>query len=141
MDIMAICMILTGAVAWGLYSVLGRKYAHETGGAIAIPYFQLTLATCLPFYFTSHAMMPWELPTSLLTILLIFSICQFLAQQSWFYGTRHGNIVVLSLVADFIPWLSLISAHLFLGAEITISTMIAAVTLVAGAMITRFGTM
>jgi len=140
-DLLAFGLVLIGSFAWGLYSAMGRKYGNQTGSSGVIPYFQLTFALGLPFYFTSGAVMPWELPSALLAVLIIFSICQFCAQQSWYYGMHHGNVVALSLCADFIPWLSLLSAYFFLGAEITTTTIISAFLLVVGAMITRFGTL
>ncbi len=141
-DFLAFGIVMISSIAWGLFSAMNRKYGHQTGSGAVIPYFQLTFALGLPFYFSSHvAAMPWELPAGLLAILIVFSLCQFLAQQSWYYGMHHGSVVALSLCADFIPWLSLLSAHWFLGAEITVTTMISAFTLVLGAMITRYGTL
>ncbi len=85
--------------------------------------------------------MVWHMEPWVMTSLLALGFGFFIAHQSWNYGMQHGNVVALSLCADFIPWLSLISAHLFLHAEITPTTMIAAFALVMGAMITRFGTL
>jgi drug/metabolite transporter (DMT)-like permease len=122
-------------------SAIARKYGKETGGGAIIPYYQLTLGLALPFYFMSGSAMIWQLPLWVGLSLIGWGVLFFLAHQSWNYGVHRGNIVALSLCADFIPWLSLISAHLFLHAEITTSTMIAAFTLVIGAMITRYGTL
>jgi len=141
-DFLAFGIVIISSISWGLFSAMNRKYGHKTGSGGVIPYFQLTFLVGLPFYFSSHAtVMPWELPHYLLAILVIFSLCQFLAQKSWYYGMHHGSIVALSLCADFIPWLSLLSAYFFLDAEITTTTIISAFLLVVGAMVTRFGTL
>jgi len=129
------------AILWGFVSAIGRKYGKETGGGAIIPYYQLTFALGLPFYFMSSSAMLWQLPLWVSMGIVGLGICFYFAHQSWNYGIHHGNIVALSLCADFIPWLSLISAHFILQTEITTTTMIAAFTLVVGAMITRYGTL
>lgn len=139
-DLLAFVIIFVNAVAWGFYSAISRKYGHETGSGSVIPLFQLTFALGLPVYFMSDALMPWEISPFLFAGIAVLGILFFIAHQSWNYGMQHGNVVVLSLCADFIPWLSLFAAHLFLGSQITTSTIIAAITLVIGAIITRFGT-
>ncbi len=140
-DKIAFILVPLGTIAWGIYSALGRRAGAQTGLGTVIPFFQLTFVLGLPFYLTSAAMMPWQLPGLTLAWLLIFIVCQFFSHQSWDYGMRHGSIVILSLCADFIPWLSLLAAHLFLQAEIGTTTIIAAVTLVIGAITTRYGTL
>ena len=49
--------------------------------------------------------------------------------------------MLLSLCADFIPWLSLAAANIMIGADIGLTTVVSAILLVFGAMITRYGTL
>jgi drug/metabolite transporter (DMT)-like permease len=140
-DCIAYAMVFCGAISWGLYSALSRRAGETTGGSTVIPIFQLTFAPLLPLSFvpgmaTWGHMTAWALP-----VLAAYSVLQFLAYLSWDFGMRHGNVVALSLCADFIPWLSLLAAHLMLGVSIENKTAFSAILLVIGATITRYGTL
>ncbi len=140
-DCLAYLMTFAGAVSWGMYSALSRRAGDATGGGTLIPLFQLTLGVALPISFMP-GMATWHNLTPLYGILFGgYCVLQFLAYQSWDYGMRRGNVVALSLFADFIPWLSLLSAALLLGVDIGHKTVVSAITLVMGAMITRYGTL
>jgi hypothetical protein len=54
---------------------------------------------------------------------------------------RLGNVVALSLMADFIPWLSLLSTGLILHIAIGRNTVFSAALLISGAMVARYGTL
>jgi drug/metabolite transporter (DMT)-like permease len=140
-DLLAFGLAIVNAVLWGFASAITRKHGKETGGGGIVPYYQLTFGLGLPFYFMSRNVMLWQLPLWVSLGLVALGILFFIAHQSWSYGMHHGSVVMLSLCADFIPWLSLLSAHLFLGVDITVTTTIAAFILVVGAMITRYGTL
>lgn len=140
-DCLAYAIVFTGAIAWGFYSALSRRGGDAVGGSAATPLFQLTLALVLPFSFLPGSA-TWDHVT-LAGFALLGGYCcvQFLAYLLWDYSVRHGSIVILSLMSDFIPWLSLTTAGLTLGVDIGQKTVLSAITLVAGAMITRYGTL
>ena len=140
-DCLAYAMTFGGAVSWGLYCALSRRAGDATGGSTMIPVFQLTLGLLLPVSFMP-GMATWGGLTAWGPLILaVYCFIQFLAYQSWDHGMRRGNVIVLSLCADFIPWLSLLSANLLLGVDIGGRTVISAISLVMGAMITRYGTL
>ena len=140
-DCLAYVMAFVGAISWGLYCALSRRAGEATGGGTVIPFFQLTLALALPLSFLP-GYATWENLKGWWYLLLGgYCILQFLAYLSWDFGMRKGNIVALSLCADFIPWLSLFTSYLLLGVTLENKTIIAAISLVAGAMITRYGTL
>jgi drug/metabolite transporter (DMT)-like permease len=139
-DYTSFIVAFIGANSWGVYSALSRKYGSETGGGSAIPFYQMMLTPFLALAFVFD----FEIFISeALTIfyLVIYSFFGFLAYMAWDYGMRKGNVVILSLFADFIPWLSLIFAALILKVEIGPKTILSAILLVLGAMITRYGTL
>ena len=70
-----------------------------------------------------------------------YGLLMFVADLCWDVGIRKGNIVLLSLCADFVPWISLATAWLLLDADITLKTAMAGAMLVIGAIITRYGTL
>lgn len=139
-DCVAYGLAIAAAVSWGLYSALTRRAGHETGGSAVIPAFQATLATALPISWIP-GMATWHQATPFLLVCLAFwCALQFFAFRAWDLGMRKGNIVVLSLSADFIPWLSLLAMRTLLHIDIEQKTIISAILLVAGAMMVRYGT-
>ncbi|MES2206197.1 MAG: EamA family transporter [Pseudomonadota bacterium] len=140
MDNIAYGLTFLGAISWGLYCALSKRYGSVTGEARPIALFQLTLGLALPFIFLPQFNHSWNL--NLVGAMVLGGIClaQALAYYAWDIGMRLGNIVVLSLLADFIPWVSLVCTTLILGVKIEKRTALSAVCLVIGALITRFAT-
>jgi drug/metabolite transporter (DMT)-like permease len=141
-DCVAYSMAFLAALTWSFYSALSRRVGADTGGSDAIPFFQLSLGVVVfPLSFFPH-LAAWENLTLGWGILLGgYALLQFVAFLSWDFGVRHGNIVILSLFADFIPWLSLFTSHVLVDVPISRRTIYAVVSLVFGAMITRYGTL
>lgn len=140
-EIMAFFAVFVGAVSWGLYSALSRRFGEESGGVQTMPLFQLTLGAMLFLSFLPSFSHPWMLDYQGATILVVSVFAQVVAYLTWDFGVRYGNIVILSLAADFIPWMSLATASIALGAPLATRTIISAVLLVFGALLTRLGTM
>lgn len=147
-DYTANIMAFFGAICWGVYSAVSRTYASILGGRDGIPLFMMTIAMLLPLYFilgyfttgTTDWLSPAS-PSSLAPYWLLLAYCTFgfSAYHAWELGMRRGNIVVLSLAADFIPWVSLAVSAIFLGVAIPLEAKMAAIVLVAGAIVTRRG--
>jgi drug/metabolite transporter (DMT)-like permease len=137
-DCLAYALVVTGAFSWGFYSAFSRTHGDATGAGGVIPLFQLSLG--IPAAFLPGA--TWHGMTPLLAgVLAGYCVIQVLAYLSWDHGMRRGNVVILSLFADFIPWLSLFAAHAMLGVGLGGRTILSALLLVAGAMVTRYGTL
>ena len=131
---------LVGAVSWALYSALTRRAGEDSGAGSVIPLFQLTLALALPLSFLPGLNAYSSFSIFDATLLGIYCILQFAAYLFWDYSMRLGNVVVISLFADFIPWLSLLVAHVLLTIKIGRPTVLSALMLVVGAIATRYGT-
>lgn len=140
-DILAYVIAFIGSIFWGLYSAISRKTGDSTGGGMAIPLFQLSLALMLPISFLPGVSSWGNLDTRLAVIFFFYGLLQFAAYACWDHGMRKGNIIFLSLCADFMPWISLASAYVVLGTHIGITTVLSGVLLVLGAMTTRYGTL
>ena len=140
-DRLAYLLAFIGAMGWGSYSALSRRYGEVTGGSSMMPFFQLTLGLALPLSFLPAFALPTNPTSTGYALLFTYAFLKFVAYLCWDFGMRKGNVVMLSLFADFIPWLSLAFASLFLNVEITTLTIISVVTLVAGAIVTRYGTL
>ncbi len=141
LDYISFAVVFIGANAWGIYSALSRKYGEETGAGTVIPFYQMALIPLLPAAFLVDPTVFSEPKSAFWILFLIgYSFFGFLAYVSWDLGMRKGNVIVLSLMADFIPWFSLFFAHMLLGVHIGDKTIVSAVMLVLGAMVTRYGT-
>jgi drug/metabolite transporter (DMT)-like permease len=139
-DCLAYLLVFVGAISWGLYSALSRRFGPQTGGASVLPLFQATLGTALVFSLLPGST-AWSHFTLRAAVLLAgYCFLLFVAYLTWDTGMRFGNVVLLSLFADLIPWLSLLTTSLMLHVSIPPQAAIAAVVLVAGAIITRTGT-
>lgn len=140
-DCLAYVVVLIGAISWGMYSALSRREGDATGGATVLPIFQATLGLALPVSMLP-GMATWAHFTLVPALLLVgYCFLLFLAYVAWDLGMRQGNVVILSLLADLIPWLSLVSANLMLHIAIGRGAVFSAVLLVSGAIIARYGTM
>lgn len=138
-DCLAYGLAVGAALSWGLYSAITRRAGHETGGSAVIPVYQATLAVMLPLSWLPGAATWHQASPFVLVGLAFWCVLQFLAFRAWDLGMRKGNIVVLSLGADFIPWLSLLAMQVLLNINIEHKTMISALLLVAGAIMVRYG--
>ncbi|HWZ52334.1 MAG TPA: hypothetical protein VNW54_12810 [Granulicella sp.] len=140
-DCLAYLVVLIGAGSWGMYSALSRRAGDATGGSTVLPIFQATLGLALPISFLP-GMATWTRLTPLSALLLVaYCFLLFLAYSAWDLGMRQGNVVVLSLFADLIPWLSLGATNLMLHIDLGRNAVFSAGVLVLGATLARYGTL
>ena len=145
LDLLGCALAFVGAVSWGLYSAISRRSGDASGGGSVVPFFQLGLSVialvCAWSGSKEHVL--YVNGESLVSVFLPIvgnSLHLSLSYAAWDYSMRHGNIVYVSLFADFIPWLSLLVAVPISGITLTSRTVVSAMTLVVGAMLTRYGT-
>ncbi len=140
-DCLAYLVVFIGAISWGMYSALSRRAGEATGGAAVLPIFQATLGLALPLSFLP-GMATWTRLTPESALLLVaYCFLLFVAYGAWDLGMRQGNVVILSLFADLIPWLSLGATSLMLHVAIGRNAVFSAGVLVVGATLTRYGTL
>jgi len=124
-----------------MYSALSRREGDATGGATVLPIFQAALGLALPISFLP-GMATWTRLTPVSALLLVaYCFLLFLAYVAWDLGMRQGNVVVLSLLADLIPWFSLAVTNLMLRIDIGRNAVFSAGVLVLGATLARYGTL
>jgi drug/metabolite transporter (DMT)-like permease len=140
-DQLAYLLALIAALSWGIYSAITRRLGGRAGGRDVVALFQISLALVYPLSLLAGYSVDWNLELSGTSLLLVYCFFMYLAYQCWDHGMQYGNVVIISLGADFIPWLSLGAAAVLLGIPLEFHTIVSAVTLVVGAMVTRFGTL
>lgn len=132
---------LIGAILWAGYGLFSKLAGDKSGGSSVLPYFQFTLSLALPISFLPQVSTSSPSPSDIgYLYLALYCGAKFIAYLCWDYGLRKGNVVKLSLLADFIPWLSLLYLAIFLKLNLETSTIITAILLVIGAIIARWGT-
>jgi drug/metabolite transporter (DMT)-like permease len=140
-DCLAYVFAFSAALAWGTYSAITRKWGAESGGAFVAPLFSfgsVLVATLLLF------LIPQQEPQFSLPVLywVVFgAVANSVAFWCWDYGILRGNLVVVSLLADGLPWISLLAVHFVLGAPLHQTTIATAIMLVMGGLCTRYGTL
>lgn len=139
-DVFAYIATFIGAISWGLYSAITRSFSAETGGAKALPLYQLSLGLALPLSLLPALHVPWALTWMGIAVLIIHCSLSASGFVCWDKGVHKGNIVVVSLFADFIPWISLLATSIIHKIPIGSTTIISAFSLVVGALITRYAT-
>lgn len=139
-DVIAYALAVFGAVCWGVYTALSRRDGDRTGGSGVLFLFQGTLALALPFSLLPGAA-HWAALTPKTTLLLLgYCILLLVAYEAWDYSARRGRMVVLTLFADTIPWISLLATSMIVHVPVSGRAILSAVLLGVGAYITRYGT-
>lgn len=146
LDLLGCALAFVGAVSWGLYSAISRRSGDASGGGSVVPFFQLGLSVialiCAWYGSNEHALsVSSESLVGVFLPIVGYSVLLSLSYAAWDYSMRRGNVVYVSLFADFIPWLSLLVAVPISGITLTSRTVVSAMSLVVGAMLTRYGTL
>jgi drug/metabolite transporter (DMT)-like permease len=126
-----------GALCWSFYTVLNRKWGARAGGLDGLPFVLLATAAvlcALRFAVGEHA----DFPHCILWPLLYLCVMPLAANACWDVGTRLGNIILLTLLADTMPWASLTATRLYLSIQIGPETWLSAAVIVAGALLARY---
>lgn len=139
-DWLPYAMAFFGALCWGLYSAISKRSGAETGAGAPVPLFQITVAAVMFLAFPAGSSMIGT-PTLWYFGLAAYCVAYTLGYLGWDFGMRQGNIVLLSLGADFIPFMSLAATSLLIGVDITGRTVVATAALVIGAMLVRYSTL
>lgn len=123
------------ALAWALYSNLGRKLAHPQG-ASAVPIFMLVTAVVLIIAGKMQGEIPlWTVQT--FSLLSIWAIASAFAYLAWDIGMREGDIVLISSASMLIPLLSTVITCLMNGIPLTIGLISASLCIVLGAAVCK----
>lgn len=122
---------LASALAWALYSNLGRRFIGESeeGGA---GFFILATGLVLGLFSLTRSE-PRHISPALIGQLLYQSIMTtFVATLLWDASMRKGNIVVVAAASNFLPAVTVILTALMLGVAITMPMLVGSALIVGG---------
>lgn len=133
-DILAIL----GAIAYGLFSVLGKKYKYEVFTSMLIYYlfgFILILIHILAF-----SSIPQISLQQLAGLAWLGIMSNGLAYIFWFKALEYGNTSKMANMIFFTPFLSLIYIYFLVGEQIIASSIIGLIFIISGIASQSFGT-
>jgi drug/metabolite transporter (DMT)-like permease len=138
-DATAYIFALLAALSWGTYSAITRRWGDESGGPVVAPLFSAAsvAVALIALPYMPQPTIHFDLMTAV--CLLGGALLGVVAFWCWDLGIRKGNIVLLSLLADATPWVSLTTSHLALDVPLHDATIASAILLVTGAVLTRCG--
>jgi drug/metabolite transporter (DMT)-like permease len=126
---------LLAAASWALYSNFSRRLAGESNGGVG--YFILTTGLLLgaisltvsePRNFSGHVFMQMSYQALFAT---------FLATILWDTAMRKGNIVLVSIVSNFLPLLTVVVSALLLGVQIGMPVWLGTSLVIVGTFVSK----
>jgi len=129
-------------MAWGLYTVFGRRLIIRYG-AVEASSLTLIIGTVMfiPMGIVPALRFPFETlsPTSWMAILYLALITSVLSYFLWYFALGRAEAGKVALFANLQPILTTILAVLLLGQEVTVAFVIGGIIALAGVVIAQFG--
>jgi len=128
-DILAIF----GAVSYGIFSVLGKKYNFERYTSMLIYYFYGFILMVPTLFLFSEIMIPTF--NQFIGLVWIGFFTSALAYVFWFKALEYGDTAKMSNVVFLTPFISLVFIYFILGEEILASSIVGLIFILAGILI------
>lgn len=123
-------LCLAGAVSYGLFTALSRKTGYDKRIAMMLNYLvTFVLSTFINMYngelfVPDMGDLPWFLWNGFL--------CIAIASTVWIYALEAGNTAVIANLAYITPFLSLVWTSVFLGEDVSTSSVVGLLFIVMG---------
>ena len=123
-------LCLAGAVSYGIFTSLTRKIGYDKRIAMMLNYLTTFVLTTLINLYNGDLFLPKlnELPAFMWNGVF----CIAVAGTVWIYALEAGNTAVIANLAYITPFLSLVWTSVFLNEEITVTSVVGLVVIVAG---------
>ncbi len=124
---------VAGAVVFGLFSVLGKRYKYEQFTGMMFYYLFGTLYSLLTvLLFSKLSFLSWP---QLFWLIWLGAFTSGLAFVFWFLALEHGDTVKMSNMILLTPFISLVYVHFLVGEKILVSSIVGLVVIVVGIVI------
>ena len=128
-----ILFAISGAVVFGLFSVLGKRYYHEQFTGMLLYYLFGTLYSLLTvFLFSNLPILSWH---QFFGLIWLGAFTSGLAFVFWFLALEYGDTVKMSNMIFLTPFISLIYIYFLVGEKILISSIAGLIVIVIGIVI------
>ena len=133
-DMKGILFAISGAISYGLFSVLGKKLDYEN--------FTSTMFYCL-FACIITFIVTFNIPPisiyQLIGLLWLGIFIYGLAYVFWFLALKHEDTAQMSNLTFLTPFLSLVFIYFFTGEKILLSSVIGLIIIILGILIQSLG--
>ena len=130
------CVPPNRAVAWALYTTLGRRWTSESGsGGVAILMIACA-ALLLPLELVAGEAPAWD--RAALAQLAARTVCAALAQLGWDLAMRRGDLVLVASASYATPVLSTLFTCALFGQRVSGALVGGACLVAAGAVLCRW---
>jgi drug/metabolite transporter (DMT)-like permease len=127
---LGILSALAGSVAYGLFSVLGKKHDYEKFTSMMFYYlFSFIYAVIAVLLFSK---IPHISALQLLGLAWLGIFTSGLAYVFWFLALKHGDTAKMSNIIFITPFLSLVYIYFLVGEKILFSSIVGLVIIIAG---------
>lgn len=133
-DMKGILFAISGAISYGLFSVLGKKINYESFTSMMFYYL---FACIITFIVTFN--IPAISMYQLIGLLWLGIFTCGLAYVTWFLALKYGDTAQMSNLIFLTPFLSLVYIHFFIGEEILLSSVIGLMIIILGILIQSLG--
>lgn len=121
---------LAGAISYGLFSVMGRKYNYEVFTSMMF-YFGFSFIYTL-IATVSFSTIPTVTSFEMVGLIWMGVFAIGLAFCFWFLALKHGNIIEMSNIVFVTPFISLVFIYFLLGEEILLFSVVGLIIIVLG---------
>lgn len=135
-NLMGDVLAISGAIAYGLFSVFGKKYHYEKFTSMLMYYiFGFIIITITFLLFSS---VPSISTSQLIGLIWIGFMTNALAFVFWFKSLELGDTTKIANIIFLTPFISLIYIYFFVGEKILSSSIIGLVLIISGILIQLF---
>jgi len=132
-NITGILFAVAGAVAFGLFSVLGKRYKHEQFTGMLLYYLFGTLCSLLTVLLFSS--LPLLSRPQFFRLIWLGAFTSGVAFVFWFLALEYGDTAKMSNMILLTPFISLVYIYFLLGEKILISSVVGLLIIVVGIII------
>ena len=132
-SVAGVLFAVAGAVTFGLFSVLGKRYDREQFSGMMFYYLFGTLYSLLAVILFSNFSLPSA--SQLFGLIWLGAFTSGLAFVFWFLALKYGDTAKMSNMIFLTPFVSLVYIHFLVGEKILISSIIGLVVIIIGIFI------
>jgi len=130
----AYVLAILGAICYGLFSVLGKRFEYDKYSSMFIYYIFATLLIIPTTLFFSDFIVPKSLIT-IISILLLGGLINSIAFVFWFKALKLGNTHKIANLIYMVPFLAMVWTYFLNSEQFVISSIVGLILIIMGVII------